>query len=107
MTQDEPYRVLSLDGGGMRGVYSASYLEALAAGFAKQREVDALDVGSPFDLIVGTSVGGIVACALAAQVSLESVVALFRDDGARIFPRKMPGSVLALATDWFLRPASL
>ena len=105
----------------MRGVYTASYLDALAAGFARQRDVDALDMGSPFDLIVGTSVGGIIGCAIAAGVQLETMVRLFRDDGARIFSRRTPEelsfslkkprallrSLRSLVRDFRGRPASL
>lgn len=50
-----PFRVLSLDGGGMRGTYTATYLASLAATFARRRDVPAIDVGAAFDLIVGTS----------------------------------------------------
>ncbi|RLB65919.1 MAG: patatin [Deltaproteobacteria bacterium] len=121
MTESKPYRVLSLDGGGMRGVYTASYLEELAAGFARQRNVGTLDVGAMFDLIVGTSVGGINACALAAGVPLGRMVALFRDDGAQIFSRRIPeksrvswksplpsvGFACALVGDHLGRPSSL
>jgi patatin-like phospholipase/acyl hydrolase len=72
-----PFRVLSLDGGGMRGSYTATYLDRVAGSFAKRRGVAALDMGAAFDLIVGTSTGGIIACALAAGVPLSDVVALY------------------------------
>jgi Patatin-like phospholipase len=59
MTQGlPPFRVLSLDGGGMRGTYTATYLDKIADTFAKRRNVGALDIGAGFDLIVGTSTGG-------------------------------------------------
>lgn len=45
-----PFRVLSLDGGGMRGVYTSTYLGELANAFARKRGVAALDVGKGFDL---------------------------------------------------------
>jgi uncharacterized protein len=87
---EHPFRVLSLDGGGMRGAYTATYLAAVASGFSQRRGVGALDVGAAFDLIVGTSVGGIIACSLAAGVPMESVIAMFREHGQRIFPRRLP-----------------
>jgi hypothetical protein len=103
-----PFRVLSLDGGGMRGVYSSSYLASLAAGFARRRHVESLDIGAAFDLIVGTSVGGIIACALAANVPLSSIVSLFRTEGPRFFPRRLPSGVgLRLLVDLIMRPAAL
>lgn len=104
----KPYRVLSLDGGGMRGTYTATYLSCLAADFAKKRRLTGLDVGAAFDLIVGTSTGAIIACALAAEVPLPRVVELYRQHGRAIFPHKLPGSFgLALITDLFRRPKDL
>jgi len=103
-----PFRVLSLDGGGMRGVYASTYLGELAEAFARKRHVPALDVGKGFDLIVGTSTGGIVACALAAGVPLRDVVALYREHGAAIFPMKLPTRFrFSLITQLFTRPAAL
>jgi hypothetical protein len=59
-----PFRVLSLDGGGMRGIYTAQYLSSLTEGFSKKRSCGTLDLVAGFDLIVGTSTGAILACAL-------------------------------------------
>jgi hypothetical protein len=104
----KPYRVLSLDGGGMRGTYTATYLSCLAADFAKKRGLPGLDVGAAFDLIVGTSTGAIIACALAAEVPLSRVVELYRQHGRSIFPHKLPSRLgLALVTDLFRRPKDL
>lgn len=83
----KPFRVLCLDGGGMRGAYQAAYLAAFAdrvrndGGHTQQ-----LDVGTAFDLIVGTSTGGIVACGLAAGVPLPEIQNLYAKAGGRIFP---------------------
>ena len=103
-----PFRVLSLDGGGMRGAYTATYLATVAQGFARQRGVRELDLGSAFDLVVGTSVGGIVACALAAGIPLTELVELFRSSGPRVFRRRLPAAFgLSLIADFFRRPAAI
>ena len=86
-------RVLSLDGGGMRGLYMAAYLSSLAQRYAVTRDEAELDIGKGFDLIAGTSTGAIIACALAAGVSLDRVSALYRERGSEIFPLKLPEKV--------------
>ena len=108
----QPYRVLSLDGGGMRGVYTATYLKSVAEAFARRRGIAALDVGAGFDLIVGNSTGGIIACALARGVPLGKVVNLYREHGPRVFRRPVP-TKLSLKTfpefvdDLFMRRDAL
>jgi len=106
-THDQPLRVLSLDGGGMRGTYTATYLDVVAATFAKRRGVAALDIGVAFDLIVGTSTGGIIACALAAGIPLGEIVALYAEHGASIFPRPLPSGVTGVLADHYKRAQAL
>jgi patatin-like phospholipase/acyl hydrolase len=69
-------RILSLDGGGVKGALEA-------------RLIQRLEAASPFldsvELFAGTSTGGILAMALAAGVSLEDCVGLYRDRSAEIF----------------------
>lgn len=102
-----PFRVLSLDGGGMRGTYTATYLDRVGAAFAKRRGLAALDLGAAFDLIVGTSTGGIIACALAAGVSLADIVNLYVQHGPKIFSRSLPSSIVGAIPDTWKRPPAL
>jgi len=89
-SKERPVTVLALDGGGMRGLYSATLLQTLADRFARERGVRALDVGRGFDVIVGTSTGGILATALAAGVSMREVQKLYRERGSQIFSNPFP-----------------
>ena len=47
-----------------------------------------IDLGRAFDLLVGTSTGGIVACLLAAGIPLNQAVMLYQNHGAKIFPHQ-------------------
>jgi len=82
---EKPYRVLTIDGGGMRGLYSATVLDTLSRRFACNTNSELLDIGKGFDLIVGTSTGGILACALAAGVKTTEIINLYREEGSNIF----------------------
>ena len=103
----KPYRVLSLDGGGMRGIYTAAFLESMVAQFAASRGEPSLDLGLGFDLITGTSTGAIVACALAIGRPMSDVVGLYRDHGPSIFPHRIKGRrsaiFRALTGSYFVR----
>lgn len=105
------FRALSIDGGGMRGIYTASYLQSLERSFAQKRGLvdgERLDVGKGFNLIVGTSTGAIVGCALAYGVSPEEMVKLYREHGAKIFPKRMPSSLgIDLIKQLLFRPKTL
>lgn len=75
---EERYHVLSLDGGGIRGLLTSRILERLEQ--ARPGFLDSLD------LIAGTSSGGIIALGLAAGLTAQRVSSLFRDRGGEIFP---------------------
>lgn len=90
---EKTFRVLSLDGGGVRGIYTASLLQQLAVRvgrFTGSSAVSRVDLGAKFDLIVGTSTGSIVGAALAAGVPLEDVVNLYRTRSRQIFHSPQP-----------------
>lgn len=73
------FRILSIDGGGIRGIIPATLLASL-----EER------VGQPlwkyFDLICGTSTGGIIALAIAAGKEMRSIQDLYDSKATNIFP---------------------
>lgn len=103
----KPYRVLSLDGGGMRGTYTATYLAKICEASATKRGTGPLDLGAAFDLITGTSTGAIIACALAKGIPLNEVVKLYREHGPGIFSRRIPSGFVGVPVDIMRRPAAL
>ncbi len=80
----------------MRGLYTATLLETLANRVARVRGVESLDMGKGFDLITGTSTGGILACGLAKGIPIDRLIGLYRKTGSKIFPDPMPGGPIAL-----------
>ena len=84
-----PFRVLAIDGGGIRGLYTASLLHSIAAHF-EPAATTRYDVGRHFDLIAGTSTGGILACGLAARKTTAELVALYQKIGPGLFIRPQP-----------------
>lgn len=79
-----PFRILSLDGGGLLGAFSAS---VLATYEAECKQVHGKSLVEHFDLIVGTSTGGILAIGLAMGVPAADLVGFYRDKGKDIFPK--------------------
>ena len=90
----------------MRGTYTATYLSCLERAFARRRGVDGLDIGAAFDLIVGTSTGGIIACAVAEGLPLLDVVQFYKEHGSSIFQRRLP-RIRSLAVDLIKRGRAL
>lgn len=71
------YRILSIDGGGIRGVLSITLLKRLQEKFP--------DFLSKIDLFAGTSTGGILALALAAGKTPEQALKLYVEKGKEVF----------------------
>jgi hypothetical protein len=78
MSDIPTYHVLALSGGGYRGLYTATVLAELERALGTP-------IVSHFDLICGTSAGGMLALGLAAEIPASELKALFEDEGSRIF----------------------
>ena len=98
MTNNPTYKtILSLDGGGIRGLITAKILHEI------ERLTDR-PICDLFDLIVGTSTGGILATGLACHgnektggpYKTEDLVALYSDQGTEIFSRSLWKGVTSL-----------
>jgi len=76
---DERFSVLSIDGGGVRGIFVAAVLASL------ERDIGTR-VTEHFDLIVGTSTGGIIALGLGAGMSPTEILDLYVGNMGSIFP---------------------
>jgi patatin-like phospholipase/acyl hydrolase len=94
----EPVKILAIDGGGIRGMIPAVVLAHLER--KKGRKIAGM-----FDLIAGTSTGGILALALTKpdgsgkpQYAAEDVVRLYEREGRRIFHRSAWHMVNALGS---------
>lgn len=87
------YRILSLDGGGIRGLMSALWLQRLEA-----------ELPGPlyehFDLVAGTSTGAILACAVSKGIPAERIVDLYVSRGKVVFP-STPSRLWSRATRLF------
>lgn len=75
------YRILSLDGGGIRGLMTAIWLKRLED-----------ELGEPlyrhFDLIAGTSTGAILACGISKGIDVDRIIELYVDRGREVFPAR-------------------
>lgn len=77
-------RILTIDGGGIRGTFPAAFLANL------EQDLDQ-PIGSYFDLISGTSTGGIIAIGLALGISAAEILQLYEDKGPVIFAQTRSG----------------
>ncbi|RAL26739.1 CBASS cGAMP-activated phospholipase [Thermoflavimicrobium daqui] len=79
--RDREFRILSIDGGGMKGVFPARYLSRI------EEEVPQ-PLHQYFDLIAGTSTGGIIALAVTYGLTAKDILDLYLEKGKDIFGRK-------------------
>ena len=71
-------KVLAIDGGGIKGVFPAAFL-------ASVEESVGQPIGEHFDLIVGTSTGGIIAIGLGMGLSAKEILGFYEEHGPNIF----------------------
>jgi uncharacterized protein len=92
-----PKRILALDGGGIRGILTLQFLQALET-LVRARFGEKTRLCDYFDLIGGTSTGSIIAAGLACGMTVDALQDLYRNIGASVFQpgglgRFLPGSL--------------
>lgn len=77
-------RILSIDGGGIRGILPAKVLA-----LCEERFTGGRSAGDFFDYIAGTSTGGIIALGLAKGMRASEILDIYMTHGERIFPPRL------------------
>jgi patatin-like phospholipase/acyl hydrolase len=77
------FKILSIDGGGIRGVFPAHILKCMS-------ERIEIRINEHFDMIAGTSTGSIIAAAVACQVNPAEIVNMYKEHGRAIFTKRKP-----------------
>jgi patatin-like phospholipase/acyl hydrolase len=79
-------RVISFDGGGTRGIMQLFFLEKLIVKLTNNpKKITEQQLINSFDVIAGTSIGGIIALCLSFGLSIENIKAIFIEKAKRIF----------------------
>jgi len=74
-------RILSIDGGGIRGILTLALLTEI--------ETKRGQCADLFDMMAGTSIGGIIATGLAHRVSAKAIYDMLMNDGGTIFAKTL------------------
>lgn len=88
LNDGQPKRILALDGGGLRGIVTLSFLAVIEA-LLRERHGGAAGfrLSHYFDLIAGTSTGSIIAAALARGMSVAEITRKYFELGRKVFQK--------------------
>lgn len=98
MIAERGIRILTLEGGGARGLCEIQALRRLSTKIYD--DPTGLQFFSQFDLIGGTSAGGVISLALANGSTLDKIEAMFTNFSTEIFPNKLTGPNLYDTSDY-------
>src|SRR6266404_6521631 len=82
-TPVQPFRVLSLDGGGAKGFYTLGVLHEIEAMMGRK-------LHEVFNLVYGTSTGAIIAALIAQGNNVDDIHRHYKEHVPRIMQRKRP-----------------
>jgi patatin-like phospholipase/acyl hydrolase len=88
LTKAAPYKLLALDGGGIRGVLTIEVLAAIERMLQQElRRGDDFVLSEYFDYIGGTSTGAIIATLLALGMRVEQIRRFYHESGKEMFDK--------------------
>lgn len=90
---EKTYNILTFDGGGVRGAYTAQILAMLE---------EKLKFIQNVDFFVGTSTGSIIACALSYGITPSEIVSFYQNKSGEIFKERITKKGLSGIKDCFL-----
>ncbi len=73
------FKILSIDGGGIKGLYSSTILEHFEERFGSS-------ISDHFDMVCGTSTGGLIALAISLKIPATKISKIYTLHGSKIFP---------------------
>jgi len=90
---NKQFNILSLSGGGIRGIFTISVLAHIEDFLIERHALTGVDadnysIAKHFDLICGTSIGGIIALGLANGLTARSIKKVMLKERLSIFPKK-------------------
>jgi patatin-like phospholipase/acyl hydrolase len=80
MERNKTFKILAIDGGGIKGLYSASILKRF------EEKFNCL-TSNHFDVVCGTSTGGLIALAIASKLPANEICNFYEEKGELIFPK--------------------
>ena len=89
-------KILAIDGGGVKGAFPAAFLAAIEEATGKR-------IADYFDLIAGTSTGGIIALGLGLGLSAKDILLFYQEHGRRVFAQELDGATVWARVSSFYR----
>ena len=86
-------RILTIDGGGIRGIFALQILRRIESLFREREGRDDLVLADAIDFFAGTSTGAIVATCLSWGMAVDEIEQMYIKNGSRMFTR----------SPWYLR----
>jgi patatin-like phospholipase/acyl hydrolase len=88
VTKAPPYKLLALDGGGIRGLITLEILSAMEKMLQQELGRDeSFTLAEYFDYVGGTSTGAIIATCLSLGWRVDRIVKFYEESGAEMFDR--------------------